>query len=65
VWADLVQHLDGAVIPWRRFGASDCACASHLYFFPRRPSWNVFRRRVRHTCREHPSLYCQQCAPQR
>ncbi|HEY5867702.1 MAG TPA: GIY-YIG nuclease family protein [Candidatus Tectomicrobia bacterium] len=63
VWADVVQHLYGAVMPLRRFGASDCSCASHLYFFPARPSWDAFRRRVRHTRRDHPLLYCQQCEP--
>ena len=61
LWADIVQHLSGAAIPLRRFGASDCSCASHLYFFPTRPSWYAFRRRVRHTRRDHPLLYCQQC----
>ena len=46
-WADIVQHLPGASIPLPRFGASDCTCASHLYFFPRRPSWHAWRRRMR------------------
>jgi Uri superfamily endonuclease len=63
VWADVVQHLYAAVMPLRRFGASDCACASHLYFFPTRPSWSAFRRRLRHTRRDHPLLYCQQREP--
>src|SRR5689334_929575 len=32
-WAGLIAALPGATIPLRRFGASDCRCASHLFFF--------------------------------
>jgi Uri superfamily endonuclease len=63
VWADIVQHLRGASIPLRRFGASDCTCASHLYFFPRRPSWYTFCHRVQHAYGDHPLIYCQQLEP--
>jgi Uri superfamily endonuclease len=59
VWADIVQHLRGASIPLRRFGASDCTCASHLYFFPRCPSWYAFCRKVQHAYRDHPLICCQ------
>ena len=58
VWADIVQHLRGASIPFRRFGASDCTCVSHLYFFPRHPSWYAFRCRVQHAYHDHP-LICR------
>ena len=28
-----MQKVKGATIPFRGFGASDCSCPSHLYFF--------------------------------
>ncbi len=36
-WARAMQKVKNATIPLRRFGASDCSCASHLYFMSRRP----------------------------
>ena len=32
-WASALELVPGAGIPLARFGASDCHCASHLYFF--------------------------------
>lgn len=43
-WAGLLRSLDGASIPLAGFGASDCACPSHLFFFERRPSACLARR---------------------
>jgi Uri superfamily endonuclease len=36
-WARAMQKMKDAMIPFPRFGASDCTCPSHLYFFKRRP----------------------------
>src|SRR4029450_6767805 len=33
-WATRIARLRDATIPLRGFGASDCDCASHLFFFP-------------------------------
>lgn len=41
-WAAACQALPGAVIPLRRFGASDCACPAHLFFYPHKPSFSQF-----------------------
>src|ERR1019366_9681075 len=30
-WARAMQKVEGATIPFPRFGASDCNCPSHLY----------------------------------
>ncbi len=46
-WADIFAHLPDASIPLPGFGASDCACPTHLYFFPRQPRLDTFRRRLR------------------
>ena len=37
-WARAMQKLTDATIPLPRFGASDCGCQSHLYFFKDCPS---------------------------
>lgn len=35
--AAALAGLPGAAVPLARFGASDCACPSHLYRFPEKP----------------------------
>jgi Uri superfamily endonuclease len=42
-WADALRTLPGATNPIRRFGASDCACTSHLIHFPAEPDFEAFR----------------------
>jgi Uri superfamily endonuclease len=37
-WARAVQEIRDATIPILGFGASDCSCLSHLYFFKRCPT---------------------------
>ena len=46
-WARVMPRLPGAEAPLRGFGASDCACTSHLVRFARRPSWRRFQREIR------------------
>jgi len=36
-WAQACLRLPGARIPLARFGASDCACPSHLFHFDEKP----------------------------
>jgi Uri superfamily endonuclease len=43
-WARVVQTMPGAKIPLLGFGASDCDCRSHLYFFNHCPSRFSFQR---------------------
>ena len=48
-WARAVKSMKGATIPLLRFGASDCDCPSHLYFFERCPCirfWNSICRQM-------------------
>lgn len=52
-WADIFAHMRGASIPLPGFGASDCACPAHLYFFPRQPRLDTFRRRLRAAIPNH------------
>lgn len=55
-WADLFKGMRGALIPLRGFGASDCACESHLYFFAAPLSQSAFRSRVRNSLQDQRSV---------
>ena len=46
-WSDALQSRSDAAIPLLGFGASDCRCDSHLFFFTRRPSLPDFRAKLR------------------
>jgi Uri superfamily endonuclease len=46
-WAKCIGMQRGASIPLAGFGASDCRCESHLYFFKSRPSRAAFARSLR------------------
>lgn len=45
-WANFFRKARGASIPLPRFGASDCRCVSHLFYFKSAPDFSVFRRRM-------------------
>lgn len=55
-WASVIQALHGSSVPLHGFGASDCGCESHFYFFKGRPSRTSFQRGLQALEREHPSL---------
>ena len=48
-WANRLQALPGVAIPAMGFGASDCACQSHLFYFSRLPSKQLFEGAKRMT----------------
>lgn len=45
-WAATVGSLRGAALPLPGFGASDCSCPAHLFFFATAPRLAVFQRRL-------------------
>ena len=55
-WAQCLGTQAGASIPLAGFGASDCQCESHLYFFRSRPSRNAFVRSLRTSGQKHPQV---------
>lgn len=55
-WAQCLGTRVGASIPLAGFGASDCQCESHLYFFRSRPSRNAFVRSLRTSDQKHPQV---------
>jgi Uri superfamily endonuclease len=48
-WAAALASMRGAATPAAGFGASDCTCRTHLFWFARRPSAKRFRRALRIT----------------
>ncbi len=55
-WARVVQTMRGAKIPLLGFGASDCDCRSHLYFFKRCQSRVSFQRGLEFLVKRHPPV---------
>ena len=55
-WAHVMRTVRGVKISLRGFGASDCDCRSHLYFFNHRPSRISFRRGLESLAKGHPPL---------
>lgn len=47
VWAEVLSRGRGIRVPVSGFGASDCACASHLFWSVAVPSFDSFKRRLR------------------
>jgi Uri superfamily endonuclease len=45
-WAGVLSSLKGATRPIAGFGASDCACRSHLIHLPRRPAFSEFSKKT-------------------
>jgi Uri superfamily endonuclease len=56
-WAHAVETMRGSESSIPGFGASDCHCKSHLYFFRSRPQFGAFRRNVNAVEKRHPPLY--------
>ena len=55
-WAGVMQTVSGVRIPLLGFGASDCDCRSHLFFFKRCPSRMSFRRGLESVAKGHPAV---------
>jgi Uri superfamily endonuclease len=62
-WAKCIGMMRGASIPLAGFGASNCLCETHLYFFNGRPSRTVFARSLRAMDRRHPPVRLYRLKP--
>ncbi len=56
-WASVLLEMNGIVFQ-ERFGASDCSCRSHLFFFEAMPSCRTFRRRLRQSASDGGRVSC-------
>jgi len=46
-WAQLLKESPAGFVPLRGFGASDCNCESHLFFFKLKPPLKNFQKLIR------------------
>jgi Uri superfamily endonuclease len=60
-WAHVLQQLAGAHVPCPRFGASDCRCDAHLFYFGSAPALARFRKHVSTRFPAHPAIYRLSC----
>ena len=58
-WASVVERKMGGVAPLPGFGASDCGCRSHLYYFRSRPSGRSFSRHLNRTHGGHDTVWIE------
>jgi len=56
-WAHCFSRLKGSTCPIAGFGASDCACRSHLIHRSRRPGFVRFRRQLLRKNENHGPLF--------
>ena len=56
-WAEVLSKMRGAAVPLIGFGSSDCACQTHLWLFPARPSRRGSRRRLLNSIPNHDPVY--------
>jgi Uri superfamily endonuclease len=55
-WADVFNRTRGASRPLERFGASDCRCPAHLFFFAQPPDFAAFARKIRRRFPSHAPI---------
>ena len=60
-WAMGFSALKGASRPIAGFGATDCACLSHLIHLPRRPGFSSFTKQIRVVIPAHGTLFRLVC----
>ena len=56
-WAGVLANFGHTTTPISGFGASDCHCISHLFFFDSLPSGTGFRRRVQASLNPHGKMF--------
>ncbi len=56
-WAAAMGTALQGVVPLPGFGASDCDCVSHLFFFEKSPSLSAFMRALRRLDVAHPRVH--------
>ena len=56
-WAGVLARVSSGCIPIAGFGASDCRCKSHLYFFSSRPSGVGLRHRLQASLNFHAKIF--------
>lgn len=56
-WSELINSFQELSLPHKKFGASDCACESHLFFSLQKPSYFSFCQRLHSRIDKHAPLH--------
>ncbi len=56
-WAHLISKTSNALLPFPRFGASDCSCPAHLIYLSSKPSYQRFRERMYSQIADHAPIH--------
>ncbi len=56
-WADILFNRFSGEVLLPRFGASDCRCAAHLFYFTQAPVFKTFRKEVHAEIALHETIH--------
>lgn len=56
-WATMVSKIVGAQFPMHKFGSTDCACPSHLFYFEKAPIIGILQRQLRNDMPDTQKLH--------
>lgn len=56
LWAAVMREMPGAIIPLARFGASDCTCPAHLFYFAEMFKETCFEKLISERCAGHGDI---------
>lgn len=56
-WAENLAAYKRSSLPLPGFGASDCACSTHLFYFKSKPSGAYFRKTIRSRHPGHAAIH--------
>jgi Uri superfamily endonuclease len=57
-WAQVLLNDHLASVPLLRFGASDCRCPTHLFYYAQTPSFEEFEDAVFTLYPDHAQIFC-------
>lgn len=60
-WARCLAEYQRVSMPLARFGASDCNCSSHLFYFATQPRLKTFQANMLLTCPQHAEIIFCSC----
>ena len=57
LWAEVAGEMHGATVLLGRFGASDCSCATHLFYFAKMFDEACFKKLLIERCPGHGAIH--------
>ena len=59
LWAEVAGEMDGATVLLGRFGARDCSCATHLFYFAKMFDEACFKKLLIERCPGHGAIHVE------